>query len=142
MSDAHFVAAIAPATQLVEAVHAGDVGAVRDVILAQRSEDATWALLVDLAAMVPAKPNPERVLRFACDVDTRLTYSERPGAWSMEDLQTALAVSRLRGDPEAGALWVRRGLAEWRRRRRDRDEHLAAADAAALAARAELRAVS
>lgn len=143
MSDKHFVAATGPATDLVEAVHAGDVDTVRDILTAQ-GEASMWALTVALAAMAPAAPNPERVLRFACDVDTRLTYSTEPEKWSQEDLETALCVAKA-GGQDARAMWVRRGQEEWRRRRSEREQHLKAVDAAALAARhqdEQLRAVS
>lgn len=133
MSDKHFVAATGPATDLVEAVHVGDIDRARDILTGQ-SEASMWALTVALAAMAPAAPNPERVLRFACDVDTRLTYSTEPERWSLEDLETALCVAKA-GGQDARAMWVRRGVQEFRRRRDERAQSIEAANAAAIAAR-------
>lgn len=132
MSDTVFVAVTPDALALVEAVHAGDEDAAREV-LTRQSEATLWAMATALAAMTPGRPNPERVLRFCCGTETRLTYSDRPQTWPVEDLQDALCVARARTAP--GARWVARGVAEWKRRREVRERKQAELDAEAMRVR-------
>lgn len=128
-----FVAETPSALALVDAVREGDLDTIRDV-LTGKDDAQLWTLALVLAALVTDDPpDPERVLDLCCDTQTRLTYSARPQAWPVEDLQTALCVAQARTAP--GATWVARGVAEHRRRRAIRDAQLDQANARALAAR-------
>lgn len=134
MSDAIFVTETPAALALVDAVRADDQDTIRDILTA-RDDSQLWALVLNLAALVDAdQPDPERILRYCCSVETRLTYSDQPETWPIEDLQDALCVWHARtADPTTR--WVARGIAEHRRRRTERQAALDALNAQALAAR-------